>query len=1261
MKSKHMFNRALSLVLAFALVLTSFIGFGQVTAQAEGVLTVAEAIANNTGTGTVEAYIVGTTSGGSNGSATYLQQGPFTTETNIAIADSPTETDATKIMPVQLVYGTAVRADLNLKAHPENLGKKVRITGTLTAYYTVPGLKSPTAYEWVGGTTEPNEGQTVVKIAEAKTQFGQKVTVEGIITADNASIGGGKLSTFIQDETAGINVYAYNEADFPALKEGDKVRITGAITSYRGLTEIAPSTAGDVVVISQGNTLPAAEHLSLADLQAESTGEAYEGKLVQVKAFIDSLPTSLSGGGYNINIYDAGFNGTTLRVMDETGVYPVLQAGKWYDITAIVSQYNSYQLMPRKAADVALSTEQPPAPQPAERYASTIKSTVDGDTAHLNTPVLGATTVRFLSIDTPETNYNGTSQGYHGEAAKLKLAELLPAGTAVEVEVPDKPFDGYGRLLGHVHKGDLDVNKEMVRLGMAAPYFIWPNVEHFEAYAAAATEAIEAGRGIWDPANPLEKLPYEFRFEDRGGPDKYVGDFFTKKYVTPDRYQEIPVQNRLFFFTEQEALEAGFAFAPASKPLIPVQLLSINDLHGKIDQVYYEDINGDRSKEALGRMDYLATYLKDREAANPNTLIVHAGDAVGGSSPISALFQDEPTVEIMEAIGFDLGTVGNHELDEGTTEMLRLNNGGTHPKGTENYDGINFPMIASNIEYKATGEHVLPPYAIQEVGGVKIGFVGVVTKSAAGMVMPAGIQDIQFTDEATAVNDAVAELKAQGIKAIVVLAHMDAEQKGDTVTGQSADLANRIDDEVDVIFAAHNHKIVNGTVDGKLIVQAYEYGKAFVDVDLEIDPETQDIVTKRGEIVHVNQANVTPDATVAGILAKYENRIAAVMNQVVGYADIAMEGGYASTSDNALGNLIADSMRAAMNSDFAMMNGGGIRDNIGQGPITWGELFNILPFNNVLMTLEIKGKDLYPILNQQLSSRYGGDYSISGLKYVWDPATIKVTEITLPDGTPIDPEKTYTLTTNNYMATSTSYKYRPIGELGQNPVTGPEDLEAFVAYVESYGQPLSYEMDGRITQVKAAPITATSVEEARQAGIGNAVTFEGTVSSAGVFGNKSFYVQDATGGLFVYNGLYDVQAGDIVRVTGFLAENGGELRLTGVSSVDVIGHVEDIELLVTTADQIGAATAGQLAKLKFATVYNLQQVNPYGTFEFTAKQGEAEVKVLVDYRTGLSLASLQNGDVVDLRGISSVHNGVAVLKVVDTKGINVFPNSKKKS
>src|SRR5699024_10481420 len=183
------------------------------------------------------------------------------------------------------------------------------------------------------------------------------------------------------------------------------------------------------------------------------------------------------------------------------------------------------------------------------------------------------------------------------------------------------------------------------------------------------------------------------------------------------------------------------------------------------------------------------------------------------------------------------------------------------------------------------------------------------------MVMPEGIQNTQFTAPVAAVNEAVDELKSQDVKSIVVLSHIPGKQSGDTVTGEAADLGNAVDDEVDVIFSAHNHVVNNGVVDDKLIVQASEYGKAISDVDLEIDRTTGDIVDKEAEVDFIDQREVTPDPEVTAILDKYSEQIAPIMNEVVGFNAADLTGDYTNNGDHGLGNLIADGMKAAMDSD----------------------------------------------------------------------------------------------------------------------------------------------------------------------------------------------------------------------------------------------------------------------------------------------------------------------------------------------------------
>ncbi|WP_079478986.1 bifunctional metallophosphatase/5'-nucleotidase [Halobacillus salinus] len=481
---------------------------------------------------------------------------------------------------------------------------------------------------------------------------------------------------------------------------------------------------------------------------------------------------------------------------------------------------------------------------------------------------------------------------------------------------------------------------------------------------------------------------------------------------------------------------------------IPAQLLGINDFHGQLD--VYRTI-GDRK---AGGAEYLAAYLKKYEAQNKNTLLVHAGDAVGASPPVSSLLQDEPTIEILNDIGFDVGTVGNHEFDEGVAEMKRLINGGEH-EVTGDFEGASFPYTVANVKDEETGEPILPPYVIKKVNGMPIGFVGVVTTETENIVLPSGIEGVEFTDEKTAINDAVSQLKDKGVESIVVLAHVPAssDRDGSNASNEVAELAPEIDDEVDVIFGGHNHEYANTVVDGKLIVQSYSYGTAFSEVDLMIDPKTKDIVEKEASIITTFHDGIEPDQAVKNKVDNYKKEIEDLVEEVIAESAEPITTEQEESGESALGNLVADSQRAAMGTDFAFMNPGGIRANLDEGPITWGELYTMLPFGNNLVEMTLTGDQIKAVLEQQWSGSYPKILQISGLAYTWDrnaPVGEKVISMTDSQGNPLDPEQSYTVTVNNFIATGgdgfTVFKE------GTNQETGPLALDAMIDYLQSQNE-----------------------------------------------------------------------------------------------------------------------------------------------------------------------------------------------------------------
>ncbi|WP_286229710.1 bifunctional 2',3'-cyclic-nucleotide 2'-phosphodiesterase/3'-nucleotidase [Neobacillus mesonae] len=575
----------------------------------------------------------------------------------------------------------------------------------------------------------------------------------------------------------------------------------------------------------------------------------------------------------------------------------------------------------------------------------------------------------------------------------------------------------------------------------------------------------------------------------------YIKEQGTVNPVADNNWKIAPVKGAQLVFQSAPAAQQYLGQTPNVKDLgastikdgyetyqldqnVHIQLLGINDFHGQLD--YKTTVAG----KPVGGIEYLAGYLKEREATNPaNTLMVQAGDLVGASRPVSALLQDEPTIRFMNELGFDVGTIGNHEFDEGVKEMLRLIYGGSHPKTVEKYgefEGATFPYIVANVVDEKTNELILPPYVVKEVDGVKIGFIGVVTTETPNIVTKSGVEGVKFTDEIEAINKYSKVLKDQGVKTIVAITHDPGTSKSDgsDPTGKVVDIAKAVDPEVDVIYGAHDHKYLNSTVNGKLLVQSYSYGTAFSDIDLTIDPITQDVVTKKAEVASTFQDEQHLDTKIKAELDKYQADIAPIVNEVVGkaYTDITRMANAA--GESTLGNLIADSMLDAGKTDFAFMNSGGIRDDLRKGTVTWGHLFAIQPFGNDLVTMKLTGDQIRTVLNQQWGPERTRIMQIAGLTYTWDdkyPTGQKVVDIFLPNGKKIDPKAEYSVTINNFMADGGD-GYAEFTN-GKERATIMTDFDALYNYVKEQKRGLYAEIEGRITVLDTTPPIAPILDE----------------------------------------------------------------------------------------------------------------------------------------------------------------------------------------
>jgi 5'-nucleotidase len=558
------------------------------------------------------------------------------------------------------------------------------------------------------------------------------------------------------------------------------------------------------------------------------------------------------------------------------------------------------------------------------------------------------------------------------------------------------------------------------------------------------------------------------------------------------------------------ALPAAAA-RPAGPPgqTVDLQLLAFNDYHGHLEAT----TPGTALGAPAGGAAYLATHLKQLSQGAQNSLTVAAGDLIGGSPFLSGLFHDEPSVESLNAMGLDVSSVGNHEFDEGVTELLRMQNGGCHPVDgcwfpNDPYAGANFPWLAANVVNDETGDTVLPPYWITTVENVKVGFIGMTLEATPTLVAQAGIEGWSFLDEAETANALVPELKAQGVEAIVVLIHEGANPTDIAdlnscigVSGPIVGIQSRLDPEIDAIISGHTHQPYNCVLsdpDGnpRHVTSAYSFGRVISEINLVIDKRTGEVI--RDQVTaenHIVTQDVRPDRNVMKVIDKWAPLADEVGSVAVGEATAPItrattaSGSEDRGAESDLGNLIADAQLWATEPNgavLALMNPGGIRADLDAGVITYAEAFNVQPFSNILMTIPMTGAQIQSVLEEQcqpigasrpflhLGVSEGLTYDLSRtIEQVADPNNpgemiagctgITVSNVML-NGAALDPAATYMVTVNNFLADggdnfTTFREVDPSLRIG-----GGIDLDELVNYLTEFS-PVSPPGTDRVNEI----------------------------------------------------------------------------------------------------------------------------------------------------------------------------------------------------
>jgi len=491
-------------------------------------------------------------------------------------------------------------------------------------------------------------------------------------------------------------------------------------------------------------------------------------------------------------------------------------------------------------------------------------------------------------------------------------------------------------------------------------------------------------------------------------------------------------------------LLAGCA-APAA-PAGPVELvlLSTNDLHGALEQTERERPSG----RPLGGAAYLATTIARERGRNPQgTLVLDAGDIWQGSA-LSNLSAGRATIEVMNAIDFDAAAVGNHDFDWGIATLV------------ERMGEAEFPLLLANVRERASGR--APAWArshvVLERAGLRVAVIGLITEDTPEVTLPSNVATLEFLDAARTADALVAELVPRQADLAVLLCHIGARSGPDGMpTGHLVELARRVRGEAAVI-GGHTHQIVAGEVEGVPLVEAGSNGRWLGRITLTVDPRTRAVLSSSSEVLSVHADDRPADPVVEALVARQRAAVAPLLDRVVGEAAQEI---LAARQECGMGNLLADAMRAAVAADVALQNPGGVRAPFDAGPITYGEVWRVMPFDNTIVVFELTGTELRALLEE--SAADGGFLHVAGLVLELDyarPPGQRVVRMVRAGGAAIAADERLSVAVNSFMAE---------GGDGLDSLTtraGRDDgrllRDALAAHIERLGVPLRHAPEGRL-------------------------------------------------------------------------------------------------------------------------------------------------------------------------------------------------------
>lgn len=473
-----------------------------------------------------------------------------------------------------------------------------------------------------------------------------------------------------------------------------------------------------------------------------------------------------------------------------------------------------------------------------------------------------------------------------------------------------------------------------------------------------------------------------------------------------------------------------------------ITILHTNDIHGQTDP--HTD---KKSNEEKGGLDYLGSVIRAEKAKDPDgTLLLDAGDISTGGA-VSDYFKALPIVDAMNELGYDAMTVGNHEFDSGRKALVEIAN------------RAKFPILSANLVDNGQGEKInAKPYVMKYVEGIKVGILGLTTSESFSMLTKEDAEEIRFLSVADTAKKEISKMKGEGADLIVVLSHLGIED--------DKKLANSFKG-IDVIVGGHSHTETAKPVKigDTIIVQAGTQGDNLGKIDLHIahDKNGAKILGADYKLIPINSGSIKPDRGVTDIVKKYTDRLAPVMNREIGEAKVPLtrRDYHIYMEESNLGNLVTDIVRKKARADVGILAPSALRSTIPKGSIKMEQVFELFPWKNKIVTLQMQGKDIKKVLGEFLSGPALG-FTVSGIRVKFDkskPEGEQITSITMPDGKEMDPEKTYKVATRDFYADGkldlVSFKK------GQNRQIIADIQDTLAESFESMGE-VAANLDGRI-------------------------------------------------------------------------------------------------------------------------------------------------------------------------------------------------------